>query len=152
MEYKGFGAAQDWLTGQKPAIMPAKWRESAFIRVDPSQVISTAEPNGERSFRVSFVWRRLAARMPALKQAADERRGQRPMKITVDVDCTPLEARQFMGLPDVEPMQKAAMAQIEKRMTAELERFSPEALFKAWLPIAGMNAEWLQEFLKRAAP
>ncbi|MFY9972047.1 MAG: DUF6489 family protein, partial [Roseiarcus sp.] len=28
------------------------------------------------------------------------------MKITVDVDCTPLEARQFMGLPDVEPMQK----------------------------------------------
>ena len=59
------------------------------------------------------------------------------MKITVDVDCTPLEARQFMGLPDVEPMQKAAMAQIEKRMMAELDRFSPEALFKAWLPIAG---------------
>ena len=58
------------------------------------------------------------------------------------------EARQFMGLPDVEPMPKAAMAQIEKRMMAELERFSPEALFNAWLPIAGMNAEWLQEFLK----
>ena len=74
------------------------------------------------------------------------------MKITVDVDCTPLEARQFMGLPDVEPMQKAAMAEIDKRMMAELERFSPEALFKAWLPIAGMNAEWLQEFLKRASP
>jgi Family of unknown function (DUF6489) len=73
-----------------------------------------------------------------------------PMKITVDVDCTPLEARQFMGLPDVEPMQKAAMAEIERRMVAELERFSPETLFKAWLPIAGMNAEWFQEFLKRA--
>jgi len=73
------------------------------------------------------------------------------MKITVDVDRTPLEARQFMGLPDVEPMQKAAMAEVEKRMMAELERFSPEALFKAWLPIAGMNAEWLQEFLKRSA-
>jgi len=72
------------------------------------------------------------------------------MKITVNVDCTPLEARQFMGLPDVEPMQKAAMAQIEKRMMAELERYTPEALFKAWLPLAGMNAEWLQEFLKRS--
>ena len=59
------------------------------------------------------------------------------MKITVNVDCTPLEARQFMGLPDVEPMQKAAMAQIEKRMMTELERYTPEALFKAWLPIAG---------------
>ena len=72
------------------------------------------------------------------------------MKITVDVDCTPLEARQFMGLPDVEPMQKAAMAQIEKRMMAELDRYTPEALFKAWLPIAGMNAEWLQELFKRS--
>jgi Family of unknown function (DUF6489) len=56
-----------------------------------------------------------------------------------------------MGLPDVEPMQKAAMAEIEKRMMAELERFSPEALFKAWLPIAGMNADWLQEFMKRGS-
>ena len=37
-----------------------------------------------------------------------------------------------MGLPDVEPMQKAAMAEIERRMMAELERFSPEALFKAF--------------------
>lgn len=73
-----------------------------------------------------------------------------PMKITINVDCSPLEARQFMGLPDVEPMQKAAMAEIERRMMVELERFSPEALFKAWLPIAGMNAEWFQEFLKRS--
>ena len=73
------------------------------------------------------------------------------MKITVDVDCTPLEARQFMGLPDVEPMQKAAMAEIEKRMMAELERYSPEALFKAWRPIAGMNAEWLQDLMKRGS-
>ena len=74
------------------------------------------------------------------------------MKITVNVDCTPLEARLFMGLPDVEPMQKAAMAEIEKRMMAELERYSPESLFKAWLPISGMNTEWFQEFLKRATP
>jgi uncharacterized protein DUF6489 len=103
--------------------MGLKERERAFILAIPRQVI----PLGEG-------------------------RGPRPMKITVDVDCTPLEARQFMGLPDVEPMQKAAMAEIEKRMMAELERFSPEALFKAWLPIAGMNAEWLQEFFKRASP
>jgi hypothetical protein len=27
------------------------------------------------------------------------------MKINVEVDCTPLEARQFFGLPDVQPMQ-----------------------------------------------
>jgi Family of unknown function (DUF6489) len=83
--------------------------------------------------------------------SAEDQEFRRKMKITVNVDCTPLEARQFMGLPDVEPMQKAAMAEIEKRMMTELERFSPESLFKAWLPIAGMNAEWLREFLKQAS-
>ena len=78
------------------------------------------------------------------------RRRQLPMKITINVDCTPLEARQFIGLPDVEPMQKAVMADIEKRMLTEIDRYSPESLFKACLPIAGMNAEWLQEFLKHS--
>jgi hypothetical protein len=74
------------------------------------------------------------------------------MKVTINIDCTPLEARQAMGLPDVEPMQKAVLADIEKRMLAEIERYSPESLFKAWLPIAGMNAEWFQNLLKSATP
>ena len=59
------------------------------------------------------------------------------MKITIDVDCTPLEARQFMGLPDVEPMQKAAMAEIEKRMMTELERFSPGGSVQGLAPDRG---------------
>ena len=29
------------------------------------------------------------------------------MKITIEIDCTPDEARQFVGLPDVKPMQAA---------------------------------------------
>ena len=74
------------------------------------------------------------------------------MKVTINIDCTPLEARQAMGLPDVEPMQKAVLADIEKRMLAEIERYSPESLFKAWLPIAGMNAEWFQNLLRSATP
>ncbi len=28
------------------------------------------------------------------------------MKFRVEVDCTPVEARQFVGLPNVEPMQR----------------------------------------------
>ena len=31
------------------------------------------------------------------------------MKITVNVDCTPEEARSFLGLPDVQPLQAAVM-------------------------------------------
>ena len=40
------------------------------------------------------------------------------MKVTIEIDCTPVEARQFMGLPDVQPMQAAVMAEIEKRVMA----------------------------------
>ena len=29
------------------------------------------------------------------------------MKVNVEIDCTPIEARQFFGLPDVQPMQTA---------------------------------------------
>jgi hypothetical protein len=71
------------------------------------------------------------------------------MKITLDIDCTPAEARQFMGLPDLEPLQKAALAEIEKRMTAEFERLSPEALLKTWLPLAPLNVDWLQDLVKQ---
>jgi hypothetical protein len=70
------------------------------------------------------------------------------MKIIVDIDCTPAEVRQFMGLPDLEPLQKAAMAEIEKRMMAEFERYSPEGLIKTWL--TPLNADWLQDLMKKA--
>ena len=42
------------------------------------------------------------------------------MKVTIEIDCTPLEARQFFGLPDVQPMQAALLAQMEKQLMAEI--------------------------------
>ena len=67
------------------------------------------------------------------------------MKVTVEVDCTPAEARQFFGLPNVEPMQAAVMEQIEKKMLSEMERFSPESIMKSWLSLLPNNTERLQE-------
>jgi len=61
------------------------------------------------------------------------------MKVTFDIDCTPEEARAFFGLPDVQPMQKAMMADVEQRMKDGLDSMSPDALFKTWLP-AGMES------------
>jgi hypothetical protein len=72
------------------------------------------------------------------------------MKITVNIDCTPAEARAFMGLPDFEPMQKRAMEEVEKRMMDSLERYSPEALLKMWLQPATLNTDWFQEILRQA--
>ena len=37
------------------------------------------------------------------------------MKINVEIDCTPEEARAFFGLPDVAPMQERLMKEVEER-------------------------------------
>ena len=58
------------------------------------------------------------------------------MKFTIEVDCTPEEARSFFGLPDVKPMQEAAMAKISQGMADAVARMSPEAMFRTWLPMA----------------
>lgn len=67
------------------------------------------------------------------------------MKFTVDVDCTPEEARAFLGLPDVKPMQDALMRQIQERMTASLHAMEPEAMLKTWLPAGVQGMEQLQK-------
>jgi hypothetical protein len=69
------------------------------------------------------------------------------MKVTIEVDCTPLEARQFFGLPDVQPMQEAILAEMEKRLMAETAKFSPEGLMRAWFSGSAQGAEWFRDVL-----
>ena len=63
------------------------------------------------------------------------------MKITVDVDCTPEEARAFLGLPDLRPMQEALIGQLQERLSAGLQAMDAETLMRLWLPqgIPGMD-------------
>ena len=50
------------------------------------------------------------------------------MKITVNVDCTPEEARTFWGLPDVKPMQEQLLRELQDRMTANIRAMDAEAV------------------------
>ncbi len=56
------------------------------------------------------------------------------MKITVDIDCTPLEARAFLGLPDVTPVQEAFVEALRERMTETIAAMDGDAMMKAWMP------------------
>ena len=56
------------------------------------------------------------------------------MKFTVDVDCTPEEARRFLGLPDVSALQEEAMSEIRTKMLEMIQTSDPEALMKSWMP------------------
>ena len=67
------------------------------------------------------------------------------MKIKFDIDCTPEEARAFLGLPDVAPMQRALMEEIGERMSAGLEAMDPEALMKTWMPLGLQSLEQAQK-------
>ncbi len=54
------------------------------------------------------------------------------MKVTVEVDCTPAEAREFIGLPDLRPAQNAVAKKLEEQVTARLDTLSPDAVLQNW--------------------
>lgn len=57
------------------------------------------------------------------------------MKFTVDVECTPEEAREFLGLPNVAPMQDKLMKEIEAKMQDNIRNLDPETFVKTWMPV-----------------
>ena len=67
------------------------------------------------------------------------------MKVKVDIDCTPDEARAFLGLPDVKPLQDALLPQVEERLRATLKAMDPEAMLKNWLPATVKGLEQLKQ-------
>ena len=75
------------------------------------------------------------------------------MKITMNVDCTPEEARAFLGLPDVKPMQEHLLKEVQDRLTANIRAMDPEAMMRMWLPATLKGFEqWQEMFLSRMAP
>jgi hypothetical protein len=70
------------------------------------------------------------------------------MKVHVELDMTPEEARALLGLPDVAPLQKQMMDDIKARMTKAMEAGDMESLMRAWTPLGGREAfDQFQKFL-----
>jgi hypothetical protein len=67
------------------------------------------------------------------------------MKINVEVNCTPEEARAFFGLPDLGPMQQRVLGEIEERLRSSLDAMNPEAIFKTWLPASMQGVEQMHQ-------
>lgn len=68
------------------------------------------------------------------------------MKVNIEIDCTPQEARAFFGLPDLGPVQEAVLAQLKERMSKALADMDPEAMLKAWMPLGVQGMEQMQKF------
>ena len=67
------------------------------------------------------------------------------MKVSVDVDCTPEEARRFLGLPDLTPVHEAYVEKLKSAVTDGPNAEMVGDMMKAWGPMneAGMNM-WKQ--------
>jgi hypothetical protein len=75
------------------------------------------------------------------------------MKINVEVDCTPEEARRFMGLPDLTPIHDAYIAKMLDTVRNGVSSEAMETMLKSWAPMgdAGLNL-WQNLFDKVTGP
>jgi hypothetical protein len=57
------------------------------------------------------------------------------MKFTVNVECSPEEARRFIGLPDVSPMNEMLVSEMSKRMEQNINLMDPTTMMSAWMSV-----------------
>lgn len=55
------------------------------------------------------------------------------MKINVEIDCSPEEARRFLGLPDVSDANAAMVEAMTARMTEAIATMQPDELMTQWV-------------------
>lgn len=67
------------------------------------------------------------------------------MKVTIEIDCTPTEAREFLGLPDIREIQKEWLDKTRNAMLADAANFSPESLVRSWAGAAAPNLDMMQD-------
>ena len=70
------------------------------------------------------------------------------MKMTIEVDCSPEEARRFMGLPDVTPLNDHLVQEMQKRIDANISMLSPEEFLKNWMSFGSGAQEQFRKMLE----
>ncbi len=73
------------------------------------------------------------------------------MKVTVNVECSPQEARAFFGLPDVTPINDLLVEEVRRRTQSNLELLDPSELMKNWTNMGGVWADQFFEVVRAAA-
>ncbi|MGE3303961.1 MAG: DUF6489 family protein [Hyphomonadaceae bacterium] len=73
------------------------------------------------------------------------------MKMRIEVECTPVEARQFMGLPDVTALNEALVTEMGKRLQANMSALSPEAMMRSWMQMGAQAQETFFSMLSAGA-
>ena len=73
------------------------------------------------------------------------------MKAKLEVECTPAEARAFLGLPDVSALNEHMVKEMKGRMDANLAAVAPEELMRSWMAFGGQASEQFMKLMTAAA-
>jgi len=73
------------------------------------------------------------------------------MKMHIEIDCTPEEARQFMGLPDVDKANAVYVDTIANAMKSVSNTDQLEQYAKQLAPMGQMGLKMFQNFVENAA-
>jgi hypothetical protein len=69
------------------------------------------------------------------------------MKVTVDVDCTPEEARRFMGLPDMSSVHAVYVDKLRRTIEEGITPDTVETMIRTWGPMGEASMSiWRQMF------
>jgi hypothetical protein len=73
------------------------------------------------------------------------------MKINIEIDCSPEEARQFMGLPDVEKANKVYVDTIAQAMKGVSNVDQLQDYARQLAPMGQLGLKVFQNFMEGAA-
>ncbi len=73
------------------------------------------------------------------------------MKVTVEIDCSPAEARAFFGLPDVTGINEHLVQEMKNRIDSNINMLQPEELMKNWMNFGGQAQETFMRLMAAAA-
>lgn len=73
------------------------------------------------------------------------------MKFTVNVECSPEEARRFIGLPDVTPINEKLVDEMGKRMEKNLALMAPDTMMQSWMSIGTQAQDAFLKLMTSAA-
>jgi hypothetical protein len=74
------------------------------------------------------------------------------MKITANVDCTPEEARRFLGLPDLTPVHEAYVERMTKLVTDGSTADTFSELVKSWGPMSETGLTMWRQMIENMGP
>lgn len=74
------------------------------------------------------------------------------MKVKVEAECTPEEARAFLGLPDVTVLNEQLVAEMKARMDANITAMQPDELMKTWTSFGVQAQDQFRQMMQAVVP